>query len=47
MATPYAHHPVPHDDPHDQEPLTRRYGWATLLYAMFAVLVMLLFVMVR
>ena len=38
---------IAHDDPNHQEPLARRYGWATLLYVMFAALLVLLFVMVR
>jgi hypothetical protein len=28
-----------HDDPHGQEPLVRRYAWATLLYVTLGALV--------
>ena len=38
---------IAHDDPNRQEPFARRYGWATLLYVVFAALIALLFVMVR
>ena len=38
---------IAHDDPNDQEPYGRRYGWAALVYVMFAALVALLFIMVR
>ena len=40
-------HPIYYDDPHKQEPLHRRYGWTTLLYATFAAFIILLFLMVR
>jgi hypothetical protein len=36
-----------HDDPHAQEPRARRYGWTILLYVSFAVLITILFLMVR
>jgi hypothetical protein len=38
---------IAHDDPNDQEPLGRRYAWATLEYVMFAAMFALLFLMVR
>jgi hypothetical protein len=38
---------IAHDDPTDQESLLRRYGWAAVVYVMFAVLAVLLFLMVR